>query len=145
METFGKIAGFFCFFVAVIFSGCQTVKQAEEDVLVIAEIMPLPKDVQEKKRVQYEPVYGVMRVLEITQKNGVQVELMAKAGDVKTGLNKGVSGEISATADFGEIIGTFKILSVMNGFVTCRIESVTKKIPANAYIRVQTGQKEKEE
>ena len=75
----------------------------------------------------------------------VQSELMAKVGDIKTGLEKGVIGEISPTADFGEIIGTFKIISIMNGFVTCRIESVTKKIPNNAFIRVQIGQKEKEE
>ena len=70
---------------------------------------------------------------------------MAKTGDIKTGLQKGVTGEISPAADFGEIIGTFKITSVTNGFVTCRIESVTKKIPNNAFIRVQIGQKEKEE
>ena len=86
-----------------------------------------------------------MRILEITLENGVQSELMAKVGDIKTGLEKGVIGEISPTADFGEIIGTFKIISIMNGFVTCRIESVTKKIPNNAFIRVQIGQKEKEE
>ncbi len=145
MEVTRKII--FTVFIAVLFGviGCASNNISVDDTLVIAEITPLPKNVQVKKQVLYEPVYGTMRILEISLKNGVQTELMAKTGDVKTGLEKGVTGDISATSDFGEIIGTFKIVSVMNGFVTCRIESVTKKIPNNAFIRVQIGQKEKEE
>lgn len=143
MEIVRKII-VICILILMV-SACATKAAVIEDPLVIAEITPLPKDVQLKKKVLYEPVYGVMRVLEITLENGVQAELMAKTGDIKTGLQKGVTGEISPAADFGEIIGTFKITSVANGFVTCRIESVTKKIPNNAFIRVQIGQKEKEE
>lgn len=143
MEIVRKII-VICILIFMV-SACATKTAVIEDPLVIAEITPLPKDVQLKKKVLYEPVYGVMRVLEITLENGVQAELMAKTGDIKTGLQKGVTGEISPAADFGEIIGTFKITSVTNGFVTCRIESVTKKIPNNAFIRVQIGQKEKEE
>ncbi len=143
MEIVRKII-VICILILMV-SACATKTAVIEDPLVIAEITPLPKDVQLKKKVLYEPVYGVMRVLEITLENGVQAELMAKTGDIKTGLQKGVTGEISPAADFGEIIGTFKITSVANGFVTCRIESVTKKIPNNAFIRVQIGQKEKEE
>ncbi len=145
MEITRKII--FTIFVAGLFvvTGCSSNNIPVDDSLVIAEITPLPKNVQVKKQVLYEPVYGIMRILEISLKNGVQTELMAKTGDVKTGLEKGVTGDISSTSDFGEIIGTFKIVSVMNGFVTCRIESVTKKIPNNAFIRVQIGQKEKEE
>ena len=143
MEIVRKII-VICILILMV-SACATKTAVIEDPLVIAEITPLPKDVQLKKKVLYEPVYGVMRVLEITLENGVQAELMAKTGDIKTGLQKGVTGEISPAADFGEIIGTFKITSVTNGFVTCRIESVTKKIPNNAFIRVQIGQKEKEE
>ena len=143
MEIVRKII-VICILILMV-SACATKTAVIEDPLVIAEITPLPKNVQLKKKVLYEPVYGVMRVLEITLENGVQAELMAKTGDIKTGLQKGVTGEISPAADFGEIIGTFKITSVANGFVTCRIESVTKKIPNNAFIRVQIGQKEKEE
>ena len=143
MEIVRKII-VICILIFMV-SACATKTAVIEDPLVIAEITPLPKDVQLKKKVLYEPVYGVMRVLEITLENGVQAELMAKTGDIKTGLQKGVTGEISPAADFGEIIGTFKITSVTNSFVTCRIESVTKKIPNNAFIRVQIGQKEKEE
>lgn len=145
METLRKII--LAFFVCGIFcfSGCASKVVVADDPLVIAEITPLPKNVQLKKKVLYEPIYGVMRVLEITLENGVQSEILAKVGDIKTGLEKGVTGEISPASDFGEIIGTFKIVSVANGFVTCRIENVTKKIPNNAFIRVQIGQKEKEE
>lgn len=145
MEAVRKISIVFLFVFLSLFIGCASKEVAVEDPLVIAEITPLPKNVQVKKQVLYEPVYGTMRILEITLENGVQSELMAKVGDIKTGLEKGVIGDISPTADFGEIIGTFKIISVMNGFVTCRIESVTKKVPNNAFIRVQIGQKEKEE
>lgn len=145
MEIVRKVIFIFLIIFASLFTGCASKEVVAEDLLVLAEITPLPKDVQLKKKALYEPVYGVMRVLEITLENGVQAELMAKTGDIKTGLQKGVTGEISPAADFGEIIGTFKITSVTNGFVTCRIESVTKKIPNNAFIRVQIGQKEKEE
>ena len=145
METLRKIILAFFVFGIFLFSGCAFKEVVAEDPLVIAEITPLPKNVQLKKKVLYEPIYGVMRVLEITLENGVQSEILAKVGDIKTGLEKGVTGEISPAADFGEIIGTFKIVAVTNGFVTCRIESVTKKIPNNAFIRVQIGQKEKEE
>lgn len=145
MEIVRKVIFIFLIILVSLFTGCASKEVVTEDLLVLAEITPLPKDVQLKKKALYEPVYGVMRVLEITLENGVQAELMAKTGDIKTGLQKGVTGEISPAADFGEIIGTFKITSVTNGFVTCRIESVTKKIPNNAFIRVQIGQKEKEE
>ena len=144
METAGKIIISISLLLFIL-TGCASNEVVAEDPLVIAEITPLPKNIQQKKTVLYEPVYGIMRILEISLENGVQTVLMAKTGDVKTGLEKGVTGDISPAADFGEIIGTFKIVSVMNGFVTCRIESVTKKIPNNAYIRVQIGQKEKEE
>lgn len=145
MEIVRKVIVLFIFISIFFFTACASKSFAAEDPLVLAEITPLPKDVQLKKKVLYEPVYGVMRVLEITLENGVQAELMAKTGDIKTGLQKGATGDISPVADFGEIIGTFKITSITNGFVTCRIESVTKKIPNNAFIRVQIGQKEKEE
>ncbi len=145
MEAVRKIGSLICLIFLLLVTGCASKEVVVEDPLVIAEITPLPKNIQVKKQVLYEPVYGTMRILEITLENGVQSELMAKVGDIKTGLEKGVIGEISPTADFGEIIGTFKIISIMNGFVTCRIESVTKKIPNNAFIRVQIGQKEKEE
>lgn len=145
METIRKIVIVSFSVFLFVFIGCATNKIEVNDTLVLAEITPLPKNVQFKKKILYEPVYSIMRVLEITLKNGVQSELIAKVGEAKTSLENGVYGEISSASDFEEIIGIVKILSVANGFVTCRIENVTKKIPNTAFIRVQTGQKEREE
>ncbi len=152
MELNGKIKGFLIPLLILIsvfvLSCCKSapVEQVEEeDPLVLAEITPLPKTVQLQKEVLYEPVYGVMRVLEITLTNGVQTELTAKKGEITKGLEKGSVGEISADAGFGEIIGTCKITGVINDFVTFKIENVTKKIPSNSYVRIVVGQKIKGE
>lgn len=144
MELNGKIKISLAVSFLSILLGCAT-SSKQERPLVLTELTPTPKAVQIKKPAIYEPVYGYMRVLEITQTNGVQSELMAKAGDLRDKLEKGVMGEISSDSSFGEIIGTFSVVSVLNGFVICKIENVTRKIPNNAYIRIQTGQKLKEE
>jgi hypothetical protein len=145
MESVKKIAVFIV--TALVVFSCKSVSQLTpaEDPLVLTEITPLPKTIVIKAKEEYEPVYGLMRVLEISEENGVQKYLLAKTGDIKTGLSAGVSGDISADASFGEIIGTFKIREITNGFVRCVIESVTQKVPATAYIRIQTGQKLKGE
>lgn len=144
MELNGKIKISLAVSFLSILLGCAT-SSKQERPLVLTELAPTPKSVQIKKPAIYEPVYGYMRVLEITQKNGVQSELMAKAGDLRDKLEKGVTGEISADSSFGEIIGTFSVVSILNGFVICKIENVTRKVPNNSYIRIQTGQKLKEE
>ena len=59
-------------------------------------------------------------------------------------VKAGSLGEISADVSFGEVIGTFKVISKSGGFVNCLIENLTHRIPANSYIRIQTGQKAKE-
>lgn len=146
MEFTRKIIISLLLILIFICSGCKSKDVVViDDSLVLVELTPLPKTVKKQEKVIYEPIYGIMRVLEISTENGVQTQLMAKKGDVKEGLDKGVVGDIAEDASFGEIIGTFKIVSVSNGFVTGKIESVTKKIPNNAYIRVVTGQKIKEE
>lgn len=152
MELNGKIKQIllllFILITVFILIGCQSTQvemEEEEDTLVLAEITPLPKSVQLQKEALYEPVYGVMRILEISLKNGVQTELTAKKGDVTKGLERGAVGEISADAGFGEIIGTCKITGVINDFVTFKIENVTKKIPSNSYVRIVVGQKIKGE
>ena len=127
-----------------LLSGCVSSSKPEK-FLILTELTPTPKAVQIKKPAIYEPVYGYMRVLEITQTNGVQSELMAKSGDLQDKLEKGVMGEISVNSSFDEIIGTCSVVSILNGFVVCKIENVTRKIPNNAYIRIQIGQKLKEE
>jgi len=142
MESSGKI-------IIIILSALLVVSCASgkivEDPLALLEVTPLPKSVVIQKKVEYVPIYGVMRVLEVSEVNGVQKYLLAKAGDVKTGLAAGVTGDIGTDAAFGTVIGTFKIVSVTNGFVKGSIESVTQKVPPNAYIRIQNGQQEKEQ
>lgn len=146
MELTRKIIISITLILILICTGCvSSPLETQEDPLVLLELTPLPKTVKKQEKVIYEPIYGIMRVLEISTENGVQTQLMAKKGDVKEGLDKGVVGDIAEDSSFGEIIGTFKIVSVANGFVTGKIESVTKKIPNNAYIRVITGQKIKED
>ena len=144
MEFIRKVIIWPCiFFLLQLLIGCASTNIVD-DPLVLLELDPLPQNVEVKKQVVYEPVYGVMRVLEITVKNGVQDELMAKKGDIKEGIEKGKTGEISEDSSFSQIIGTFTITGIQGGFVICKVDNVTKKIPANAYIRVQVGQKIKE-
>lgn len=142
MESSGKIIG--AFFFALLLASCASGKVVE-DPLVLLEVTPLPKSVVIQKKVEYEPIYGVMRVLEVSEENGVQKYLLAKAGDIKNGLTPGTTGDIGTDAAFGTVIGTFKIVNVTNGFVKGSIETVTQKVPGNAYIRIQTGQQEKEQ
>lgn len=144
MEFVRKVVLVLLFASLFVFSGCQTT-QVVEDPLTLLELEPLPRNLELKKQAMYEPVYGVMRILEISTENGVQTEIMAKKGDIKDGLERGKTGEIAEDAAFGSIIGTFKIVSMQSGFVMCKVTNLTKKIPNNAYIRVQIGQKLKEE
>jgi len=144
MELNGKMKILLVISFLFLLSGCVSSSKPEK-FLILTELTPTPKAVQIKKPAIYEPVYGYMRVLEITQTNGVQSELMAKSGDLQDKLEKGVMGEISVNSSFDEIIGTCSVVSILNGFVVCKIENVTRKIPNNAYIRIQIGQKLKEE
>ena len=142
MESSRKITGFLVLLFVSLLSSCASGKIVE-DPLVLLEVTPLPRSVVIQKKVEYEPIYGVMRVLEVSEENGVQKYLLAKAGDIKSGLTAGATGDIGTDAAFGTVIGTFKIVSMTNGFVKCSIVTVTQKVPGNAYIRIQTGQQEK--
>lgn len=80
----------------------------------------------------------------MAEENGVQKYLYAKLdGDVPE-IMAGVMGEISVEATFSEVIGTFKVITKDGGFVRGSIESLTHKVPANSFIRIQIGQKAKE-
>lgn len=138
MESSGKMT-LICTAAALIVSSCSSVGP-----LAMLEITPLPKEVVAAVKVEYEPVYAVMRVLEVSEKNGVQKNLVARLGDSKDGISKDSMGEIAADSSFGEVIGTFKVTEISGSFIRCSIETVTHKVPANAYIRIQTGQKEKD-
>ena len=54
MEAVRKISIVFLFVFLSLFIGCASKEVAVEDPLVIAEITPLPKNVQVKKQVLYE-------------------------------------------------------------------------------------------
>ena len=88
METLRKII--LAFFVCGIFcfSGCASKVVAADDPLVIAEITPLPKNVQLKKKVLYEPIYGVMRVLEITLKMVFSLKFLQRLETSKQDLKR---------------------------------------------------------
>jgi hypothetical protein len=110
----------------------------------LLEIKPLPREVVIEVPVEYEPIYAVLKIREVSEENGVQKYIFAKLEKDIPEIQAGLVGEISADAAFGEVIGTFKILSKSLGFVRCSIDSLTHKVPANSFIRVQTGQKAKE-
>ena len=71
MELNGKIKISLAVSFLSILLGCAT-SSKQERPLVLTELTPTPKAVLIKKPAIYEPVYGYMRVLEITQTNGVQ-------------------------------------------------------------------------
>lgn len=124
----------------LIFCSCKTILPAS-----LAEIKPLPREVVVEKKTEYEPVYAVMKVLEVSEENGVQKYLLAKMdGDVKE-ITVGVYGEIAADTSFEPVLGTFKVLGIQGGFIRCSIETLTHKIPSNSFVRIQIGQKAKGE
>lgn len=119
---------------------CRTILPA-----ALAEVKPLPREVVVEKKVEYEPVYAVMKVLEVSEENGVQKYLLAKTDGESKEITAGVYGEIAASVSFEPVLGTFKVLGIQSGFIRCSIETLTHKIPSNSFVRIQTGQKAKDE
>lgn len=130
------------FTIPLIFLACNTVKKVSVSLL---EIKPLPREVVIEKKTEYDPVYSVMKIVEVSEENGIQKYLYAKLEKDSPEVVSGKLGEISSNTSFEEILGTFKIVSKSRGFVRGNIESLTHKIPSNSYVRVQIGQKAKEE
>lgn len=124
--------------VSVLFS-CKTVTPA-----VLLEIKPLPQEVVIEQKEEYEPVFSVMKVLEISEVNGVQKYIIARLEADGADIQPDALGEIAADSSFAEPIGTIKVLSKTGDFLRCVIDTSTHKIPDTAYIRVQIGQKPKE-
>lgn len=125
---------------AFVFCSCKTILPA-----TLAEIKPLPREVVVEQKVEYEPVYAVMKVLEVSEENGVQKYLLAKTDGDSKEITAGVYGEIAASISFDPVLGTFKVLGIQGGFIRCSIETLTHKIPSNSFVRIQTGQKAKGE
>ena len=140
MESSGKIK-LILLLLALFFTSCTTtvVKPA-----VLAELKPLPSQGVTKVK-EYEPVYAVMKILEISEENGVQKYLVAKSDPEVTEDAKNLVGEISGDIEFSQILGTYKITSISSNFIRGTILSTTHKIPSNSYVRIQIGEKLKEE
>ena len=128
-------------FIGFTFYSC---KSSQDVVLTLAEIKPLPKEVVIEKKLEYEPIYTNLKILEVSEVNGIQKYIIAK-NDTESGvLEVGMIGEIAIDNNFSEIIGTGKISSLRSGFLECEIENTTHKVPINSYIRFQIGKKAKE-
>lgn len=139
MELVRKIS--FVFIIVFSLVGCTST-----GTLTLAEIKPLPKEVVVEVKQEFEPVYSVMKILEVSEVNGVQKFVIAKLDKVE-GKEIAIEmvGEISDDISFEKVLGTFKVTSKAGGFLKGSIETLTHKIPTNSYIRVQIGQKAKEE
>lgn len=123
----------------VLCLSCKTVGP-----IAMMEIKPLPKEVVIETPVEYDSVYAILKIREVSEENGVQKYLYAKMDSDVPEIMAGGMGEISVEATFSEVIGTFKVITKDGGFVRGSIESLTHKVPANSFIRIQIGQKAKE-
>ena len=137
MEFIGKIT---VFLLSIMLFSCTSTTS-----VALLEIKPLPKEVVIQKKVEYEPIFSLMKILEISEVNGIQKYIITKLDADSDEINIDVLGEIAATNSFDEVLGTIKVISKAGGFLKCSIENSTHKIPANSYIRIQIGQKAREE
>lgn len=136
MESAGKII--------LVFLSFLIISCVSSTPLAMLEIKPLPREVVIEHQAEYEPIYATMKVLEISEENGVQKYLFAKVEGEVSEITAGVVGEISGDLSFDKILGNFKVISRNGNFIRCSIETLTHKVPANSYIRIQIGKKKKE-
>lgn len=137
MEFIGKIT---VFLLSIMLFSCTSTTS-----VALLEIKPLPKEVVIQKKVEYEPIFSIMKILEISEVNGIQKYIITKLDADSDEINIEAMGEIAATNSFDEVLGTVKVVSKTGEFLKCSIENSTHKIPANSYIRIQIGQKTREE
>lgn len=137
MEFIRKIAILVCLCLCVF--SCKTVIP-----VALLEVIPLPREVMIEEDSEYEPVFSVMKILEISEVNGVQKYVIAKVEADGKDIENSAMGEIAADLSFENPLGIIKVISRTGDFLRCSIESSTHKIPNNSYIRIQIGEKEKE-
>ena len=136
MEFVRKLG--FLIFLFFVFISCKT---SQLTMITLTEIKPLPKEVIIEKKLEYEPIYTNMKILEVSEVNGVQKNIIAKIESDIDSIQVDMLGEISYDNAFSEIIGTVKVTGIRGGFLEGVIESSTHKIPVNSYLRFQIGQK----
>jgi len=127
-----------CFFILI------SCKSQVYDPLVLQEIAPLPKSIVRQTATEYEPVYSTLRIIEVSEVNGVQKFFLVRFGTDKTGVSVGVTGDIGEDATFQRIIGTYVIVELQGNFFRCEITELAYRIGNNAHVRIKVGEKVKE-
>lgn len=139
-----KVSNSFLLSVIVLaISSCSSPPEIDNS-LVLLELEPLPRTVVVKQRVEFEPIYSVLKIIEVSEVNGVQKFFLVKIGSDRTGIAVGTTGEIAEDQEFSKVIGIFKITEVYGDFFKCRVEELTYKIGLNAFVRYKIGEKVKE-
>ena len=111
------------------------------DPLVLEEIAPFPRAVVVKPVIEYEPVYSLMRIVEVSEVGGVQKFFLARAGADRTNIAAGKGGEIADDESFKKIIGTYTIVEVYGDIFRCEVLRLDYRIGRSAHIRMQTGER----
>ena len=115
---FKIIICFFCTVCIFTAAACESPSPIIilQDPLVLQEVNPLPRTVIIKPVLEYEPVYAIFRIIEVSEVNGVQKYFLARSGADKQYVQRGITGEIADDAEFKKIIGSFKIVEIVGGF-----------------------------
>jgi hypothetical protein len=133
---------------AFFLAGCALFEEEPlvivQDPLVLEEISPLPRAVVIKPVLEYEPVYSVMRIIEVAEVNGVQKFFLVRAGADRAHIAEGKEGEIGDEAEFKKIIGTCRIIEIFGDFFRCEVRQLDYKIGPSAHIRIKTGERLKQ-
>jgi hypothetical protein len=90
---------------------------------------------------EYEPVYAIFRIVEVSEVNGVQRYFIARIGMDRTGIQVGVIGEMAEDERFQRVIGNYRITEMFSDFFRGEIVELTYRIGSTAFVRVQTGER----
>ncbi|WP_156882497.1 hypothetical protein [Treponema lecithinolyticum] len=85
-----------------------------------------------------------MKIVEVSEENGVQKYFLVRLGADKTGVAVGITGDIAEDIEFQKIIGSYKIIEMYGNFFRGQIDSLSYKIGTTAYVRVKIGEQVKE-
>lgn len=132
---------------ACLLYGCSSLPPPPpiiQDPLVLQEIAPLPRTIVVKPVVVYEPVYTVLKIIEVSEINGVQKFFLVRIGADKTNIVVNTAGDIAEDAEFKKIIGTYKITEVYGDFFHCEVQQLDYRIGTTAYIRIKIGERVKQ-
>ena len=142
MESFKKMIRMVL--SAAVLAGCAQQRDLPVivlDPLVLEEISPLPRAVLIKPVLEYEPVYSVMRIIEVSEVNGVQKFFLVRSGAEKTQVRLGQEADIGDDGEFRKMIGSCKIVEAYGDFFRCEVRQLDYKIGPEAHIRVQIGER----